>query len=336
MFEAIYRLGMYMKEDGFMDNRHNANRKNNKQQETIRRILLSVIFILAMCILFVLIIIIKNNSSCISPASNKPLPSDSYIGFIITSLPTQAVETPTAPPDVDPTEVEGTPIVSPTATTTGDIPRSLTVGTMEDVLNRLEELKTLNSGERIILIDVGHGGFDGGTVGIDTNVTEARLNLEVARRISDKLAEKGCYVLLTRMGDYALAKSKNADMAERKRIMQLDLFDCCVSIHMNALDGDRSVRGLRCYHYKNGTEGAKLAATVLKAVRDMTDETRTNTYTGNIMVVREPVAPSTLIECGFLSNSQDEMRLQDPAYQDVLAQAIANGIDNYLNGNTTY
>lgn len=314
-----------------MHNRQNANRQNNIKQERVRRILSTVIFILALCILAVLVIIIKNKSSCISPASNKPLPSDSYIGFLVTSAPTQPNETPTAVPAVDPTETVGIPENSETPRPTG-IAKSVTDGTLEDVLNRLEALKTLPSDERIILIDVGHGGFDGGTVGIDTGVTEARLNLEVARRVSDKLAEKGYYVFLTRMGDYALARSKNADMAERKRIMQLDLFDCCVSIHMNAFESDRSVRGLRCYHYQKGTEGEKLAAAIIGAICDTTDETRRRTHTGNIMVVREPVAPSALVECGFLSNSQDEKRLQDTSYQDVIAQAIANGIDNYLNG----
>lgn len=313
-----------------MGNRYNSNNQNARQQELVRRILTIAIFTLAVIVLVLLAIVIRKNASCSSPAANNVLPSNS--AGPITAKPN---ETPfVQPTDAIITSVPTeTPTVVPETTAPVGVQRSVTIGSMNDVLNRIEELKTLPSGEKIILIDVGHGGFDGGAVGRDTGVTEAKLNLDIARLVSDKLAEKGYYVLLTRMGEYACADTKNADMAERKRIMKLDMFACSVSIHMNALETDRSVHGVRLYHYENGTEGEKLAATILKAVRDLTDETRTNTYTGNIMVVREPVAPSALVECGFITNAAEEKRLQDPAYQAILSQAIANGIENYLNGN---
>lgn len=322
--------------------------RNNQQarnQETTRRILVITIFVLLLLIMAVLIRMLSVKS-CSNPGSD---PS------AMNQTPSPKPETPTPEPEVsvspiivEPTQpvlqsstpdvvtAPPTPIVTPVSTPESNpygIPRVVTDGSMDDVLARLEQFKTLPASETLILLDVGHGGFDPGTIGIETGVTEADINLQISKLVAEKLAAKGYYVFMTRMGEYACAETKDKDMGLRKRIMKLDIFDAAISIHQNALPTDRTVHGVRMYHYKYGTSGEKLAKSILQAICALTDETRTNTNTGNLMVVREPVAPSALVECGFLSNVEDEKRLSDPSYQAVFAQAVANGIEDFLRGN---
>ncbi len=211
------------------------------------------------------------------------------------------------------------------------IPYAVTTGSFEDVKARLELLKTLPKSATIVLLDVGHGGFDGGTVGIDTGVTEADINLEIARYVAQWLGSKGYYVFMTRMDDYAVGRSKDADMKWRKQVMKLDIFDISISIHQNALDTDRDVLGARIYCYKKGTAGEQFAKDMISALSSEITTVRTNVYTGNLMVVREPVCPAILIECGFLSNHDEELLLQNPAYQRLLAKLITQGAEKYLN-----
>lgn len=282
-------------------------------------------------------------NSCSNPSHTGILPTDSPSTAAQTPPPSVPAEptggepTGELPPTNTPAALtpEPTPQITPEPTPEQNaygIPRVVTEGSMNDVLARLEQFKTLPSSETLILLDVGHGGFDPGTIGIDSGVTEAELNLQLSRILAQKLGEKGYFVFMTRMGEYACADTKRDDMNLRTRIMRLDIFDVSVSIHQNALPTDRDVHGVRMYHYKYGTEGEKLAMSILQAICALTDETRTNTNTGNLMVVREPHAPSALVECCFLSNPTDEARMQDPAYQAVFAQAIANGIEDYLRG----
>ncbi len=317
------------------------NNRAAKNQETTRRILVISIIILLLALLALLVRGISVRS-CSDPEQTAKLPTDTpkveSPTPADTDVPASTVpvsEPPTAPAapseqPATPTPVPATPTPPPEQNPYG-IPRVVTEGSMTDVLARLEQFKTLPASEKLILLDVGHGGFDPGTAGVNTGVTEADLNLIVSRLLAQRLGEKGYFVFMTRMGEYACADNKNEDMRLRTRIMRLDIFDCSVSIHMNAA-GSADAHGVRLYHYKSGTEGEKLARSILQSICALTDETRTTTNTDNLMVVREPHAPAALVECGFLTNPDDEKKLIDPSYQATLALAIANGIENYLNG----
>ncbi len=252
----------------------------------------------------------------------------------LTQAPVLTIQPATVAP-VDPT---AQPTVQPSAPQEIVIPQSpypsipycVTEGTFNDVKERLELLKWLPASETIILLDVGHGGFDGGTVGVSTNVTEADVNLQIARRLAQRLASKGYFVFMTRMDDYAVGSSKDADMRWRKQVMKLDIFDVSVSIHQNALSTDQSVRGARIYAYKNRPEAEKLANSVITEYAKISQYVKTHVYIDNLMVVREPICPAILVECGFLSNPDEELLLQDPNYQDQIAIAVSNGVVNYL------
>lgn len=312
----------------------------NKQQELIRRIMVVAIMVLIVA-LVVLLACILTRGTCSNKHNNGIIPMNTPEATAIIDI---SNTTPQPTEEVEPTELitqfvpESVPPVINTTYPSPVIPKSpypsipycVTEGSMEDVNARLALLKQLPSSATIILLDVGHGGFDGGTVGIDTKVTEADVNLAVGRRLSEELASRGYFVFMTRMGDYALGRSKNDDMKWRKNVMKLGIFDLSISIHMNALDTDRDVSGARIYCYKKGTEGEKLASAVIEGLKGVSANVRSTVYTGNLMVVREPVCPAVLAECGFLSNHNEELLLQDPAYQAKLAKGLADGIVAYL------
>lgn len=181
----------------------------------------------------------------------------------------------------------------------------------------------------VIVIDAGHGGFDGGAVGTDTGVVEAELNLSVAKLIADELTSKGCYVVMTRNGPDALAETKKEDMKKRGEIFNLDNVDLVVSVHMNKFR-DRTVQGPMVFYMRGSEEGKKLADTVIHSICENTGRSLRQANPEVLYVLRVPKSPSILVECGFLSNPEDEAKLMTEEYRMQLAKAIADGIMEYF------
>ena len=180
-----------------------------------------------------------------------------------------------------------------------------------------------------IVVDAGHGGFDGGATGTDSGVHEAGLNLAVAEQAAQGLRNAGLTVRMTRESEGALGATKAVDMAARKRIFSGGDVDLVVSIHMNHFS-DRAVSGPMAYYMQGSKEGQKLAQQVIDSLTDAAGRSRRLANPGDYFVIRECACPAVLVECGFLSNSTDEQALQDPAHQAALAQAIVKGILSYL------
>lgn len=234
--------------------------------------------------------------------------------------------------DVKPTDEQ---FSAPASANPANVPLVVTEGTIEDVYTRLNELKTLkaqNPDAVIILLDVGHGGFDPGSGGIDSGVTESELNLAVAKLVAERLGEKGYYVFMTRMGEYAVANTKAEDMAARTAMMKNDIFTVAISIHMNSFPTDRSVSGARLFCYPGSIQGQSLAAGIMNEIAAATGQRNRDAIAEDLMVVREPICPSALVECGFLSNSTDEANLRTESYQKTLAQAVADGVQGFIEG----
>lgn len=180
-----------------------------------------------------------------------------------------------------------------------------------------------------VILDYGHGGFDCGATGVDTGVLESDLNLLIGERTARALEDRGCFVLRTRTGPDALAGTKRDDMARRGAILCSDGADCTVSIHMNKFS-DRSVKGPMCYFQAGAEDGKALARCVIDALCAAIGRDPRPANPGDNFVTRLPVVPSVLVECGFLSNPEDERKLQEPAYQQLLAEGIADGVLQYL------
>ena len=181
----------------------------------------------------------------------------------------------------------------------------------------------------LVVLDFGHGGFDGGATGIESGVVEAELNLLVGLLVRDALEEAGCRVILTRADDGALGKTKREDMQARGEILKNPNAACTVSIHMNKFS-DRSISGPMAFYQAGAEQGRLLAQNVIDALTQALNRPSRRANPADNFVTRVPTAPSVLVECGFLSNRDDEKNLQEPAYRQTLADAIAEGVLRYL------
>ena len=179
-----------------------------------------------------------------------------------------------------------------------------------------------------VVIDAGHGGSDGGASGTETGVKESELNLIAAKLVSDKLTARGFYIIMTRTGEGAIGETKQADMERRGEIMNMPGVDLVVSIHMNKFR-DRTVSGPMVFYMKGSEEGKRLAEYVIASVCDYIGRPRRKPNPEDLFVLRVPSAPSVLVECGFLSNAEDEALLMDRAHMEKLAEGIAEGIVKY-------
>ena len=179
-----------------------------------------------------------------------------------------------------------------------------------------------------VVVDAGHGGFDGGAVGTLTGVIEAELNLCVAKLLEEELTARGAVVVMTRADGMALGKDKDKDMARRREIISDPSVDLVVSVHLNKFT-DRSVSGAMAYYMQGSDAGQALAQAVIDRVTDAIGRDRRLANPGDYFMIRECTAPAVLVECGFLSNPKDEQLLQDAAHQKALAAAIADGVMAY-------
>ena len=189
--------------------------------------------------------------------------------------------------------------------------------------------------ELTVVIDPGHGGGDGGALGWKTKVREDELNLQVALLLGERLQQAGMTVVYTRIDDKGLVRDgvswdKNADMRMRAEIMEKAKPDLVVSIHMNS-HTDAGPSGPQVFSQTGSVKGKQLAEAIQRQFPVGIPEARVrHAANGNYFVLRAAEAPSVMVECGFLSNAQDETRLQDPDYQRRLSWCVYAGVISYF------
>ena len=183
-----------------------------------------------------------------------------------------------------------------------------------------------------IVIDAGHGGRDGGAVG-STGVTESELNLEFSLKLKEMCEDYGFKVVLTRKdmnGLYSIFASnkKKSEMKKRQEIIEKAKPDVVVSIHMNSFSSSSS--GAQCF-YANGNEsGQALATSVQQALSTEIEHTGLAAKVGDFYVLNCTDYASVLVECGFLSNPEEERKLCDEEYQSNFCRTILYGILDYF------
>lgn len=182
------------------------------------------------------------------------------------------------------------------------------------------------------VVDPGHGGFDNGASGPNGSV-EAPLNLSVSLYLAGELRMLGASVIMTRTDDNALAGTKKEDMKKRAEILSQDGLTASISIHMNKFI-TKQPKGPRVFFDKDSEEGYALAMMLQNALDDAVGLARKQPLAGNYLVLRSGKQPNVLIECGFLSNPEDEALLMTAEYQQLLAKTIAETIAKYF-GTTT-
>lgn len=184
--------------------------------------------------------------------------------------------------------------------------------------------------EATIVLDAGHGGWDPGKTGT-AGANEKDLNLAVVEKLAEYLEQGGAEVILTRENDDALGGGKRTDMAERKRIANESGGDILVSIHQNAFPS-ASARGAQVFYHKLSPEGKLLAECVQESLKSRVDGSnhRMAKENGDYYILRTTEIPAVIVECGFLSNYEEEKLLNDAGYQEKLAWAIYCGVLDYF------
>ena len=175
-----------------------------------------------------------------------------------------------------------------------------------------------------------HGGWDPGKTGTGGE-NEKILNLAVTEKLTEYLEQGGAEVILTRNQDTALGSSKHADMAERQRIANETGADILVSIHQNAFPSAKA-KGAQVFYHKSSERGKILAECVQESLKSRVDGSNRRMAKENkeYYILRTTQIPAVIVECGFLSNAEEERLLNDTAYQERLAWAVYCGILDYF------
>ena len=181
--------------------------------------------------------------------------------------------------------------------------------------------RDLRKGKIVVIIDPGHGGKDSGAIGIG-GVLEKDVILPISKRITEVLERNGIQVIMTRDSDYFVTLPGRVTMAERANA------DVFVSIHANSAGANRpEVSGLETYHYDSGLRLAQIVHSKILQSLNVRDR---NVRKARFYVLRKTSMPSILVETGFLTGRDDAAKLRTSAYQNQMADAIAQGILQYL------
>lgn len=201
-----------------------------------------------------------------------------------------------------------------------------------------ENVRFANADAPLVVIDAGHGGDDPGKVGV-AGTHEKEINLIIAKQLQALLESQDVQVIMTRSEDIHLGNGESgwklADMKARIAIINEAQPDVVISIHQNSYTTP-DILGAQCFYYTNSEDSARLAALLQKQIVQSTNQTKVREIKANsdYYLLKKSQPPTVIVECGFLSNPQEEQLLLSPAYQRKMAWAIHLGILQYLEGAT--
>ena len=194
----------------------------------------------------------------------------------------------------------------------------------------------------VIVIDAGHGGFDGGAEAAD-GTQEKDINLAIAEKLAEQAKGYEVNIVMTRDGDYGLyepdsSRKKQEDLTNRKKLMEESGADLAVSIHLNSFPQDASVYGAQVFYAESEQEGTdvpgarEIAENVQKALETGLPDGRERTAMkkDDVLLMKEPPCSFILVECGFLSCPQEAEKLKTAEYQGKAAEAVWAGIHEIL------
>ncbi len=195
--------------------------------------------------------------------------------------------------------------------------------------------KRASAEERVIVLDPGHGGYDAGCKGLKLGVKESHVNLSIALYAQAYLTDWGYKVVLTRTKDAALvsptASYKRQDMDKRLQLIADENAAIVVSIHCNSYPSALR-RGTQVFWYKDKDE--TLAGALQSRLNDTLNLPKGlrpyQALWGDYYLARYSPCPTAIVECGFLSNPEDEALLASEEYRMTVGYQIAWGIREYL------
>ncbi len=188
-----------------------------------------------------------------------------------------------------------------------------------------------------IVVDAGHGGDDPGKIGIN-DALEKDINLQIALKLQKILEQNNIKVVMTRNTDAGLysegATNKKAeDMQKRCKIIEDSNALFTVSIHQNSYTSPE-IQGAQVFYYEDSLEGKELAEILQKHLVEELDTENHRQAKGNrsYYLLKKTDAVLAIVECGFLSNSEEAQLLSSKEYQEKFAEIICQGTMEYLQG----
>ena len=192
----------------------------------------------------------------------------------------------------------------------------------------------IKASNNLIIIDPGHGGRDRGAS--YKGVYEDTLNLEVANTLKDIFIDNGYSILMTRENEMDLCGDKfikKEDMMKRSKFINNYNPLLVLSIHMNTYSNEK-YKGAQVFYSNANSKSVDLANLIQNKLSCYTDTTRKIVKRNNIYLLNSIVSPACIIECGFITNSEERNKLLDQDYRRIIGEAIYAGttefIRNYL------
>ena len=208
----------------------------------------------------------------------------------------------------------------------------------DSIEHQTVETVSLPVSNKVVVIDAGHGKPDEGAES-SSGTTEAQTNLKIALKVQNLLEQSGCEVILTRSDDEAiydldsdtLREKKISDIQNRVRIGNESQADIFVSIHLNKILQSQYY-GWQTFYKRNNEDGKKLATCIQNNLNNsiQRENNRVPLTIDNVYIIKHVEIPTAIVECGFLSNPEEEKLLLDDNYQNKLAWGIYTGIIDYF------
>ncbi|WP_027622495.1 N-acetylmuramoyl-L-alanine amidase CwlD [Acetivibrio clariflavus] len=192
---------------------------------------------------------------------------------------------------------------------------------------------------KIVVLDAGHGGEDPGAVSDFSGIREKEINLYIAQKVKELLEAENFTVIMTRKDDTLkytegtkkVTEKRRQDLINRKKIMDESGAELVVSIHLNKFPQEQYY-GAQVFYPPNSPESKTAAELIQKSLKEIVDPENKRVAMlkkAEIIILKNLKTPTVIVECGFLSNPQEEKKLATVEYQDKLALAIKEGIMKY-------
>ena len=196
------------------------------------------------------------------------------------------------------------------------------------------------SSQVTVIIDAGHGGVDGGSSSRD-GAEEKDINLEIALKLRDLMTALGFDVIMVRETDISIhdpsantvRQKKVSDLHNRMKMMEVNAGALYVSIHQNHY-GAPGVKGAQVFYAPQVPEAKELADSIQDSIKQMIQPENNRVIkasTDDIYILHKARSTAVMVECGFMSNPTESVRLRNAEYQRKMAFAIAVGILNHIN-----
>lgn len=191
--------------------------------------------------------------------------------------------------------------------------------------------------DKIILVDPGHGGIDGGAVA-KSGILEKDINLKIGKKVRGLLEKEGYKVILSREEDMGLytddgtiRKKKIEDLENRLKLKKETKCDMFISIHLNAFP-QTQYYGAQVW-YGDNEESRKFAQILQSSFRENIDKNNKRAQKpagSSYRILRDNgTTAAVIVECGFLSNLEEEAKLRTEEYQDKIADTIVKSVKFY-------